>query len=111
MGIHGLSLVELEVLELAKKVLHHSVDVLLEGFHLASPVVILQVLHHLVIKGRVSGYFLLEVLHLASPVAILPVLHHLAIKGTLSEYVLLKGLHLASPVILQVLYKVNKGTV
>jgi hypothetical protein len=76
-GIHGLSLVELEVLELAKEVLHHTVDVLLEGLHLSSPVVILQVLHHLVIKRTASGDGLLEGLHLAGAVVILQVLHHL----------------------------------
>jgi hypothetical protein len=43
-------------------------DALLEGLHLNSPVVILQVLHHKVIKGTVSGNDLLEGLHLASPV-------------------------------------------
>ncbi len=62
--------------------------------------VILQVLHHLVIKGRVSGEAHLEGLHLASPAVILQVLHLLMIKGTVSGDALLKGLHLTSPVVI-----------
>ena len=52
-----LTLVELEILEFAQEVLHHPVDVLLEGVHLPGPVVILQVLHHLAgIANKMIGY-------------------------------------------------------
>jgi hypothetical protein len=50
-----------------------------------------------VIKGRVSGEALLEGINITSPVVILQVLLHLVIKGTVSGDALLEGLYLASP--------------
>ena len=50
-GYPRLTLVELEVLELAQQIFHDPVDVLLEGLHLSGPVVILQVFHHLNIRA------------------------------------------------------------
>ena len=43
----SLTLIELEIAELAKKALHHAVDVLLESVHLGCSVVVLQILHNL----------------------------------------------------------------
>ena len=43
----SLTLIELEIAELAKKALHHAVDVLLESVHLTSSVVLFQVFHNL----------------------------------------------------------------
>ena len=43
----SLTLIELEIAELAQKALHHAVDVLLESVHLSCSVVVLQILHNL----------------------------------------------------------------
>ena len=43
----SLTLIELEIAELAKKALHHAVDILLESVHLGCSVVVLQILHNL----------------------------------------------------------------
>ena len=43
----SLTLIELEIAELAKKALHHTVDILLESVHLSCTVVVLQILHNL----------------------------------------------------------------
>ena len=43
----SLTLIELEIAELAKKALHHAIDVLLESVHLGCSVVVLQILHNL----------------------------------------------------------------
>ena len=43
----SLTLIELEIAELAKKALHHAVDVLLESVHLGCSVVVLQIFHNL----------------------------------------------------------------
>merc|ERR1711988_1837920 len=45
--VHRLTLIELEIAKLAKKALHHTVDILLESVHLSCSVVVLQILHNL----------------------------------------------------------------
>merc|ERR1719361_1244363 len=45
--VHRLTLIELEVAELAEEPFHHAIDVLLESVHLTSSVVLFQVFHNL----------------------------------------------------------------
>merc|ERR1719275_198656 len=45
--VHRLTLIELEVAELAEEPFHHTIDVLLESVHLTGSVVLFQVFHNL----------------------------------------------------------------